>query len=147
MLSNQFFFGFFFYIFSVHFEPQKKKNLRVQKETMMMKMRITKMILALLLLFATTFSQFVHGFYLPGVAPQGTNFLSLCVCLFVCSSSCAECCLKRQRIKSRTCSLGSHDDADLFLLSFSFSFVFLRPTKQFYDAHIKQITRKTTSCS
>tara|TARA_B110000459_G_scaffold129938_1_gene142180 strand:- start:3236 stop:3403 length:168 start_codon:yes stop_codon:yes gene_type:complete len=42
---------------------------------------ILMMILALLLLFATPFSnEFgvvvgVHGFYLPGVAPQGANFL------------------------------------------------------------------------
>ena len=49
---------------------------------------ILMMILALLLLFATPFSnEFgglvgVHGFYLPGVAPQGTNFLRLFV-LFV----------------------------------------------------------------
>jgi hypothetical protein len=49
---------------------------------------ILTMILALLLLFATPFSnEFgglvgVHGFYLPGVAPQGTIFLSLFV-LFV----------------------------------------------------------------
>ena len=46
------------------------------------------MILALLLLFATPFSnEFggvvgVHGFYLPGVAPQGANFLRVFV-LFV----------------------------------------------------------------
>lgn len=43
------------------------------------------MILALLLLFATPFSnEFgglvgVHGFYLPGVAPQGANFLHVCL--------------------------------------------------------------------
>tara|TARA_Y100000746_G_scaffold202173_1_gene187481 strand:- start:804 stop:980 length:177 start_codon:yes stop_codon:yes gene_type:complete len=49
---------------------------------------ILMMILALLLLFATPFSnEFgrvvgVHGFYLPGVAPQGANFLRVFV-LFV----------------------------------------------------------------
>jgi hypothetical protein len=64
---------------------------------------ILMMILALLSLFATPFSnEFgglvgVHGFYLPGVAPQGANFLRSFVC-FVRSSSCAEWCLKRQRI-------------------------------------------------
>ena len=74
MLSKNSFF------FLLDFEPQKKKkNLRVQKEMKMM-MRTKMMILVLVLLFATPFSQFsAHGFYLPGVAPQGTNFLRLCV--------------------------------------------------------------------
>ena len=111
------------------------------------------MILALLLLFAPPFSnEFgglvgVHGFYLPGVAPQGTIFLSLFVLFFF--FECVLNVVKRQRVKSRTRSLGSQNDADLFL-SFSLSLLkLLRPMKQFYDAHclIKQITRKTTSCS
>ena len=52
----------------------------LRKRTYREKM-ILMMILALLLLFATPFSnEFgvvvgVHGFYLPGVAPQGANFL------------------------------------------------------------------------
>ena len=61
--------------------------LSLRKSTYQEKMMLM-MILALLLLFATPFSnEFggvvgVHGFYLPGVAPQGTNFLRLFV-LFV----------------------------------------------------------------
>jgi len=49
---------------------------------------ISTMILALLLLFATPFSnEFgglvgVHGFYLPGVAPQGANFFYVCLFCF-----------------------------------------------------------------
>jgi hypothetical protein len=49
---------------------------------------ISMMILALLSLFATPFSnEFgglvgVHGFYLPGVAPQGANFLHVCLFCF-----------------------------------------------------------------
>ena len=60
----------------------------LRKRTYREKKMILTMILALLLLFATPFSnEFgglvgVHGFYLPGVAPQGTIFLSLFV-LFV----------------------------------------------------------------
>ena len=53
----------------------------LRKRTYREKKMILTMILALLLLFATPFSnEFgglvgVHGFYLPGVAPQGANFL------------------------------------------------------------------------
>ena len=53
----------------------------LRKRTYQEKKMISMMILALLLLFATPFSnEFgglvgVHGFYLPGVAPQGANFL------------------------------------------------------------------------
>ena len=60
----------------------------LRKRTYREKKMILTMILALLLLFATPFSnEFgglvgVHGFYLPGVAPQGANFLRLFV-LFV----------------------------------------------------------------
>ena len=60
----------------------------LRKRTYREKKMILTMILALLLLFAPPFSnEFgglvgVHGFYLPGVAPQGTIFLSLFV-LFV----------------------------------------------------------------
>lgn len=56
----------------------------LRKRTYREKM-ILMMILALLLLFATPFSnEFgglvgVHGFYLPGVAPQGANFLHVCL--------------------------------------------------------------------
>jgi hypothetical protein len=89
---NSFFFGLpFFCAFSAS-EKEPTKN-----ETMLM-----MIILALLLLFATPFSnEFggvvgVHGFYLPGVAPQGTIFLRLFVC-FVCSSSRAERCEKATR--------------------------------------------------
>ena len=53
----------------------------LRKRTYQEKKMILMMILALLSLFATPFSnEFgglvgVHGFYLPGVAPQGANFL------------------------------------------------------------------------
>jgi hypothetical protein len=53
----------------------------LRKRTYREKKMISMMILALLSLFATPFSnEFgglvgVHGFYLPGVAPQGANFL------------------------------------------------------------------------
>lgn len=76
---NSFLASLFHFFFD--FEPQKKKktDLRTQKEIMKM-MRTKMMLLALALLFATPFSRFsAHGFYLPGVAPQGTNFLRLCV--------------------------------------------------------------------
>lgn len=59
----------------------------LRKRTYQEKM-ILMMILALLLLFATPFSnEFgglvgVHGFYLPGVAPQGANFLHVCLFCF-----------------------------------------------------------------
>jgi len=52
----------------------------LRKRTYQEKKMILMMILALLSLFATPFSnEFgglvgVHGFYLPGVAPQGANF-------------------------------------------------------------------------
>lgn len=58
----------------------------LRKRTYQEEKMILMMILALLSLFATPFSnEFgglvgVHGFYLPGVAPQGANFF--CVCLF-----------------------------------------------------------------
>jgi hypothetical protein len=51
-----------------------------EKEPTENEMIVMTIPLALLLLFATPFSnEFggvvgVHGFYLPGVAPQGTNF-------------------------------------------------------------------------
>ena len=109
--SNQ----FFFFLFFSHCKPQKK-NLQRKKEMILM------MILALLLLFATPFSnEFgglvgVHGFYLPGVAPQGAIFLHVCLfCLFF--FACVLNVVKRQRVKSRTRSLGSQNDADLFSLS------------------------------
>ena len=61
----------------------------LRKRTYQEEKMILMMILALLSLFATPFSnEFgglvgVHGFYLPGVAPQGANFLRLFVlCLF-----------------------------------------------------------------
>ena len=75
--SNQFF-SFLHFFLTI---------LSLRKRTYQEKM-ILMMILALLLLFATPFSnEFggvvgVHGFYLPGVAPQGANFLRLFV-LFV----------------------------------------------------------------
>lgn len=59
----------------------------LRKRTYREKM-ILMMILALLSLFATPFSnEFgglvgVHGFYLPGVAPQGANFLHVCLFCF-----------------------------------------------------------------
>ena len=60
----------------------------LRKRTYQEKKMILMMILALLLLFATPFSnEFgglvgVHGFYLPGVAPQGANFLHVCLFCF-----------------------------------------------------------------
>ena len=60
----------------------------LRKRTYREKKMISMMILALLLLFATPFSnEFgglvgVHGFYLPGVAPQGANFLHVCLFRF-----------------------------------------------------------------
>jgi hypothetical protein len=72
---------FFFFLFSPSFSASEKEPTKKNEMILMM-------ILALLLLFAPPFSnEFgglvgVHGFYLPGVAPQGTIFLSLFV-LFV----------------------------------------------------------------
>ena len=60
----------------------------LRKRTYQEKKMISMMILALLSLFATPFSnEFgglvgVHGFYLPGVAPQGANFLRVCLFCF-----------------------------------------------------------------
>jgi len=50
--------------------------------------KMISMMIPLLSLFATPFSnEFgglvgVHGFYLPGVAPQGANFLHVCLFRF-----------------------------------------------------------------